>query len=157
MRSDLPLTVYFDASCRLCHSEIRNIQAHDARGHLRLVDCSAPGFDDAPFRKEGITRADMMERLHVRDNQGAWIKGVPAFELIYRAAGMQRVADFWGGGRTRHLMEKLYPWIARHRRGLSLTGLPLLFEAWARCAAWQAHRRSRRCTKGACSADRRAS
>lgn len=151
MRSDLPLTVYFDASCRLCHSEILNIKAHDAKDYLRLVDCSSADFDDAPFRAYGITRADMMQRLHVRDNQGAWIKGVPAFELIYRTAGMQHMAGFWGGRHTRPLMEKLYPWVARHRRGLSLTGLPLLFEAWGKCVARRAYRRSRKCNNGNCS------
>jgi len=151
MRSDLPLTVYFDASCRLCHSEIRNIKTHDTKGHLLLVDCSAADFDDAPFRAEGITRADMMERMHVRDNQGAWIKGVDAFELIYRTAGMQGMASLWGGRYTRRLMEKLYPWVARHRHGLSLTGIPLLFESWDKCVARRAFRRSQQCRKGRCS------
>jgi predicted DCC family thiol-disulfide oxidoreductase YuxK len=148
MRSDLPLTVYFDASCRLCRSEMLSIKAHDTRDYLRLVDCSAPGFDDAPFRADGITRADMMERLHVRDNQGAWIKGVPAFELIYRTVGMQRMAGLWG---RRELMNRLYPWIARHRHGLSRTGLPLLFTLCGKYAAWRAHRRSRGCKNGKCS------
>jgi predicted DCC family thiol-disulfide oxidoreductase YuxK len=148
MRSDLPLTVYFDASCGLCHSEMMNIKAHDSREYLRLVDCSAPDFDDAPFRADGITRADMMDRLHVRDNQGAWIKGVPAFELIYRTIGMHRMARLWG---SRALMERLYPWIARHRHGLSLTGLPILFSLWGKCAARRAHKRSRACKDGKCS------
>lgn len=148
MRSDLPLTVYFDASCGLCHNEMLNIKAHDAKGHLRLVDCSAPGFDDAPFRPEGITHADMMERLHVRDNQGAWIKGAPAMELIYRTAGMQRMARLWEPGT---LLGKLYPWIARHRYALSLTGFPLAFGIWGKYAAWRAYRRSRGCKNGPCS------
>jgi len=150
MRSDLPLTVYFDASCRLCHSEMRNIKGHDSAGYLLLVDCSAADFDDAPFSAFGITRAAMMGCLHVRDNQGAWIKGVPAFELIYRTIGMSALANFWGGYYTRPLMEKLYPWIARHRRVLSLTGLPLLFEAWGSYAARRAHKRSTQCSKGQC-------
>lgn len=155
MRSDLPLTVYFDGSCRLCRSEILNIQAHDVRAHdtrgyLVLVDCSAPDFDDTPFRAEGITRAAMLERMHVRDRQGHWVQGVDAFELLYRTVRMQRMASLWGG-RTRGLMERLYPWIARHRHGLSLTGLPLLFEAWGRCAARKAFRQSQKCGKGQCS------
>ena len=147
MRSDLPLTIYFDASCRLCHSEMMNLQAHDARGYLRLVDCSAPAFDDAPFRADGITRTDMMERLHVRDNQGAWIKGVAAFELIYRTIGMHSMARLWGPDT---LLGRLYPWIARHRQALSLTGLPLLFSLWGKCAARRANKRSRACKDGKC-------
>jgi len=35
MRSDLPLTVYFDASCRLCHAEMHDIKAQDRTDHLR--------------------------------------------------------------------------------------------------------------------------
>lgn len=148
MRSDLPLTIYFDASCGLCHSEMLNIKAHDHRNYLRLVDCSAADFDDAPFRTDGITRADLMERMHVRDNQGAWIKGVPAFELIYRTVGMRHMAKLWG---NRTLMGRLYPWIARHRHGLSLTGLPVLFSLWGKCAARRAYRRSQQCKDGDCS------
>jgi predicted DCC family thiol-disulfide oxidoreductase YuxK len=150
MRSDLPLTVYFDGSCRMCRSELQNIKAHDGKGHLRLVDCSAADFDDAPFRAEGVTRHDMMTRLHVCDNQGAWIKGAPAMELLYRTAGMQRMANLWGGNA---LLAGFYPWIARHRQALSLTGIPLVFALWARYASWRASRRATTCRAGRCSLD----
>ncbi len=148
MRSDLPLTVYFDASCPMCHSEILNLKAHDTRGYLRLVDCSAPGFDDAPFRPDGISKTDMMERLHVRDNQGAWLKGAPAMELIYRTAGMRRMARLWEPGT---LLGNLYPWIARSRQALSLAGIALLFRLWGKYSAWRLYRRTRGCKNGKCS------
>ncbi|HEY5993870.1 MAG TPA: DUF393 domain-containing protein [Gallionellaceae bacterium] len=148
MRSDLPLTVYFDASCGLCHTEMLNIKAHDAKGYLHLVDCSAPGFDDTPFLPDGITHADMMERLHVRDNQGAWIKGAPAMELIYRTAGMQRMARLWEPGT---LLGKFYPWIARHRHALSLTGIPCIFTLCCKYTGWRTYRRTRKCQHGKCS------
>lgn len=147
MRCDLPLTVYLDGSCPLCHRELLNIKAHDTKGHLRLVDCAAETFDDAPFRHEGITRRDMMERLHVRDRQGAWIKGAPAMELIYRTAGMQRMARLW---ESDALLGRMYPWIARHRQALSLTGIPLGFALWTRYAAWRSHRRTGQCKTGNC-------
>lgn len=148
MRSDLPLTVYFDASCPMCHSEMLNIKAHDTRGHLHLVDCSAPEFDASPFHHEGVTLTDMMNRIHVRDRQGAWIKGAPAMELIYRTAGMQRMARLW---ESHALLGRIYPWIARNRYALSLTGLPWVFALWARYAAWRAVRRTRKCRDGRCS------
>lgn len=148
MRSDLPLTVYYDASCPMCHSEILNIKAHDAKGHLRLVDCSAPDFDDAPFRPEGVNRNDMMIRLHVRDRQGAWIKGADAMELIYRTAGMARMARLW---ERNALLARLYPWIADHRQALSATGIPLLFALWRKWLVWRMHRRSQACKNGKCS------
>lgn len=147
MRSDLPLTVYFDASCPMCHNEILNIKAHDAKGHLQLVDCSAAGFDDSPFHRDGVTRADMMTRLHVRDRQGAWIKGTAAMELIYRTAGMARMARLW---ESHALLGRLYPWIARHRQALSLTGVPLLFTLWRKWRVWRLHRKTRACKNGNC-------
>lgn len=147
MRSDLPLTVYFDGTCPLCHRELLNIKAHDTREHLRLVDCAAETFDDTPFRTEGITRQDMMARLHVRDRQGAWIKGAAAMELIYRTAGMQRMARLW---ESHALLGRMYPWIARHRQALSLTGIPLAFALWTRYASWRAYRRADDCRTGSC-------
>ncbi len=148
MRSDLPLTVYFDGSCRMCRSELLNIKAHDWKDYLRLVDCSGGDFDDALFRREGITRHDMMARLHVRDNQGAWIKGAAAMELIYRTAGMQRMANLWGGNAP---LARLYPWIARHRQALSLTGIPLMFALWTRYASWRACKNASACRNSDCS------
>ncbi len=147
MRSDLPLTVYYDASCGVCRGEMLNIKLHDAKGHLQLVDCSAPDFDDTPFRADGVTQVEMMERLHVRDNQSAWIKGAPAMELVYRTVGMQRIAQLW---ESKRLLGRLYPWIARHRQVLSLAGMPLLFTAWAKHVACRTYMRSRKCKNDQC-------
>lgn len=147
MRSVHPLTVYFDASCPICHSEILNIKAHDACGHLQLVDCSAPGFDDAPFRDDDISVADMMTRLHVRDQAGAWTTGTAAMELIYRAAGMQRMARLW---QSHAMLGRMYPWIARHRQALSLTGIPLLFALWRKWQVWRLYRKTRACKNDSC-------
>ena len=151
MNNDLPLTIYFDASCRLCNSEIQAIKSHDREGHLILVDCSATDFDDTPYRTVGLTRAAMMESLHVRNSQGAWVKGVASFELIYRTVGLTAIANFWGGKFTRPLAERAYPWIARHRQALSRTGLHFFYAVWGKCAARRAHKRSQQCSKGQCS------
>ena len=123
MNEQYPLTVYFDASCGLCHNEMQNIKIHDSEQHLIMVDCSAEGFDDMPYRADGVTREAMMDCLHVRNSQGAWIKGISAFELLYRTVGMPAMANFWGGRFTRPLMERTYPWIARHRQLISKFGL----------------------------------
>jgi predicted DCC family thiol-disulfide oxidoreductase YuxK len=151
MNEQYPLTVYYDASCSLCNSEIQNIKVHDSGRHLILVDCSAPGFDDTPYRSDGVSREAMMECLHVRTNRGKWIKGVPAFELLYRTAGMPILANLWGSRLTRPLAERLYPWVARYRRAISWTGLPILFTLWGRCEARRAYKRSRQCHDGRCS------
>ena len=151
MNDQYPLTVYFDASCGLCNSEIQNIKIHDTEQRLILVDCSADSFDDTPYRADGITREDMMECLHVRNRQGVWIKGVASFELIYRTVNMSVIADLWGSRFTRPLVERIYPWVARHRQVMSLTGLPILFMLWGKCAARRANKRSRKCHEGQCS------
>ena len=151
MNVQYPLTVYYDASCALCSTEIQNIKIHDSGQHLQLVDCSAPGFDDTPYRPDGVTRQMMMACLHVRTGNGEWVKGVPAFELLYRTAGMPLLANLWGGKFTRPVFERIYPWVARHRRAISWTGLPLLFMLWGKCEARRASGRSRQCHDGKCS------
>lgn len=147
MNVQYPLTVYFDASCPMCHSEILNIKAHDAKGWLFMVDCSTPGFDDAPFRHEGVTLRDMMTQLHVRDRLGIWTKGANAMELIYHTAGMQRMAKLW---ERNALLGRLYPWIARHRQALSLTGISLPFALWRKWLVWRLHRKTQACKNGRC-------
>ena len=151
MKDAYLLTVYFDASCKLCNSEMQNIKLHDIENRLMLVDCSAPEFDDGPFLMEGITRDVMMNCLHVRNDQGVWIKGVAAFEVIYRSVGMVSIAKLWGHPITRPLAERAYPWVVRHRHFLSRLGLHKLFNLWSRHAARQADKRSRQCSEGKCS------
>jgi len=151
MNAKCPLTVYYDASCVLCNSEMQALKLHDAAQQINLVDCSAADFDDAPFRADGVTRNAMMECLHVRDSRGMWITGVSAFELLYRTMGMPGCANFWGGRYTRPLIERAYPWVARHRQLISWTGAPLLFKWLGKCGARRAHKRSRKCSTGQCS------
>jgi predicted DCC family thiol-disulfide oxidoreductase YuxK len=151
MATAYPLTIYFDASCRLCNSEMQNIKLHDADNQLILIDCSASDFDDAPFKKEGITRTLMMNRLHMQDANGTWRVGVDAFEVIYRTVGMASIAKLWGGKLTKPLAVKLYPWVVKHRYTLSKIGLPELFGLWSKHAARKADKRSRACSEGRCS------
>lgn len=150
MNAIYPLTIYFDASCRLCNSEMQNIKLHDDRNQLILIDCSAPEFDDTPFHAEGITKTLMMNRLHAQDTNGKWLVGVDAFEVIYRTVDMASIAKLWGGRFTKPLAEKMYPWVVKHRYTLSKIGLPELFGLWSKYAARKADERSRQCNEGNC-------
>ena len=145
-----PLTIYFDASCPLCNSEMQNIKVHDLDNKLVLIDCSAPEFDDSPFRKEGINRTLMMNRLHAQDSNGNWLVGVGAFEVIYKTVGMVTIAKLWGGALTKPMAERLYPWVVRHRYILSKIGLPELFVFWSKHAARKAEKHIRACGEGQC-------
>ncbi len=150
-----PLTIYFDASCRLCNSEMQNIKVHDTQNLLLLIDCSAPDFDDTVCKVNNIKRIDMMNCLHAQDTEGHWILGVEAFELIYRAVGLASIAKLWGSPLTRPWAERLYPWVVKHRYLLSKIGLPEMFGFWNRYAARQAEKRSRLCSEGRCSMEKR--
>jgi predicted DCC family thiol-disulfide oxidoreductase YuxK len=119
----VPLTVYYDKSCPMCATEMHVIEALDWRGRLKLVDCSAPGFDDGAAAKEGVTREAMMTRLHARDPEGRWLTGLDAFEAVYASAGLARASRFWGDRRLRPLLDRLYPVMARYRQPLSRLGM----------------------------------
>ena len=118
-----PLTVFYDASCRLCANEMHALKKLDAQERLALVDCSSADFDDGFLIGDGLTRNDLMARRHARDATGQWYVALDAFEAIYRAAGLERAARVWGDPRWRPLLGRLYPWIARYRQALSRLGL----------------------------------
>ncbi|HLX81472.1 MAG TPA: DUF393 domain-containing protein [Burkholderiales bacterium] len=119
----VPLTVYYDKSCPLCATEMHVIEKLDWRGRLKLVDCSPPDFDDGAAAREGVTRRDMMTRLHVRDPEGRWLVALDAFEAVYASAGLKAAARFWGDRRLRPVLDRIYPVMARYRQPLSRLGL----------------------------------
>ena len=119
----VPLTVYYDASCPLCVTEMHALRELDWRGRLKLVDCSPPAFDDREATRDGMTREQLMDLIHVRDPEGRWLVGMDAFEAVYASAGLARVARVWGDRRWRPLLDRIYPWIARHRQFLSRLGV----------------------------------
>ena len=131
----VPLTVYYDKSCPMCATEMHVIQGCDWRGRLKLVDCSLAGFDDSAAAKEGVTREAMMTRLHVRDPEGKWLRGLDAFEAVYAAAGLEQAARFWGDRRLRPVLDRIYPVMARYRQPLSRLGMHKVVGAFMRAAA----------------------
>jgi len=130
----VPLTVYYDRSCPMCATEMAFIEARDWRGRLRLVDCSAPGFEDGGAPGEGVTREAMMTRLHARDPEGRWLVGLDAFEAVYAAVGLDAAARFWGSRQLRPLLGRLYPVLARYRQPMSRLGLHRLVGLLMRAA-----------------------
>jgi predicted DCC family thiol-disulfide oxidoreductase YuxK len=113
-----PLTVFYDASCPMCATEMQALRDRDRQGRLELVDCSAHDFDDAGLLAEGVTREKLMTLIHARDAHGRWLVGIDCYEAMYRAVGLEAASRLWGGP-LRPLFELVYPWIARHRQQLS--------------------------------------
>jgi predicted DCC family thiol-disulfide oxidoreductase YuxK len=140
------LSAFYDGSCALCRAEMAALHDLDAHGEIAWIDCAANAFDDTPYRAEGVDRNDMMQAMHVRDVLGDWHRGADAIALLYATAGAPRLARLWVHPLTRPLMRRLYPFVARHRRGLSALGLHLVAPRVLRRFA----QRDTRCEHGAC-------
>lgn len=145
-----PLTIFYDASCPLCRKEMQALCDYDTDSRLMLVDCSGPGFADADASRKGISTADMMRLIHARDADGRWFIGVDVFVIAYGAAGIEFMARFWSHRLLRPLWDRLYPWVARHRMGLSALGITGGFDRLLRWAARRSFERGRRCENGRC-------
>lgn len=124
-----PLTIYYDASCPLCTSEMAAMRTHDRRGRLAMVDCSGTL---APAAPDGVTTEAMMRSLHARTPDGRWLVGVAAYEAIFRAVGFRRLAALAGHPRLRPLWDRLYAWVARNRHRFPRRGLARLLALGAR-------------------------
>ena len=117
-----PLTVYYDASCPLCATEMHALRDRDPSGNLGLVDCSAADFDDSGLLASGVNREKLMTLIHARDAYGRWLVGPDCFAAVYGAVGLKSAAAVWGSPRLQPIWKSLYPWVARNRQRLSRLG-----------------------------------
>jgi predicted DCC family thiol-disulfide oxidoreductase YuxK len=124
-----PITIYYDASCPLCTSEMQALKSRDQAERLMLVDCLRPDFADQATTQAGLSQRDLMQRIHAHDAAGRWLRGVDVFEAAYGAVGLRLLAFLWGCRLWRPLLDRLYPVIARHRQPLSRFGLPVIVRA----------------------------
>jgi predicted DCC family thiol-disulfide oxidoreductase YuxK len=144
--SRFPLTIYYDASCPLCATEMHALRDQDHACRLRLVDCSAPGFDDSALAAGGFPRELLMRRIHARDAAGEWYSGVDVFVLAYRGAGIEPVARAFAHPWLRPVWDRLYPWIAHHRTSLSRLHLTGIVAWFVRRSARRSLARAERCS-----------
>ena len=135
-----PVEVYYDRECAMCRGEIEALADADGNARLRLHDCSAPGFEDGEALRAGVDRAAMLRAMHVRDADGRWHRGVDAFVVMYRAAGFDGLANIWAHRRLKPVWERIYPFIANHRRTLDRLGFPRLVRFVIARAAKRAQR-----------------
>ena len=144
------ITVYYDASCPLCLSEMSTIKALDQAEEIALCDCSVQGFADFHASEAGIDQAQMMRLIHARTASGQWLIGVDVFVDLYRRVGLRSVAGFWGHPMLSPVLRMLYPWIARYRQALSRLGVNRIYELAIERAAQKALAKSRACNENQC-------
>lgn len=141
------LTVYYDASCPLCMSEMHNLMLRNREGRVSFVDASPVDFV-SPLPH--CDRADLMRVLHAQTMDGQVLKGVAALRAVYAAVGLGWVLapTNWAG--LRQLADVAYPWVARYRHHVPLVLVRWVFEGAARRAALQVAAQGS-CHDGQCS------
>lgn len=140
------MTVYYDGTCHLCSSEMKNLMLRNTEGRVAFVDAAAPDFEAATL---GVTQEAVMNALHVRLASGEWLIAIPAFERLYGTLGLPRVAAALRRPTLAAIAGRLYPWVVRNRHRLPRAPIHWLFERAGRRAAEQAA--ARRCEHdGAC-------
>lgn len=124
MNITYPLTIYYDASCPICKTEMETLKELDTQNKLILIDCA--NQNTAVPASCPVSREAMMERIHAIDAGGVWVKGIDVFAAAYDSAGFKRLSQFWGSSLLRPILTRAYPLIADNRQWLSKTPLPFL-------------------------------
>ena len=74
------IEVFFDGKCGLCRREISYYQGIAPIGMFAWMDVAN---NPTSLQEHGITQADALRHLHVRDIDGQWHKGAGAFIIIW--------------------------------------------------------------------------
>jgi predicted DCC family thiol-disulfide oxidoreductase YuxK len=107
------IEVFFDGKCGLCSKEISYYQGIAPVGIFVWMDIAN---DPAPLQEHGITQADALRHLHVRDTDGQWHKGAAAFIIIWKHLSYWRLLSaFVGLPIIRHIASALYNKFADYR------------------------------------------
>ncbi|MFW5431902.1 MAG: thiol-disulfide oxidoreductase DCC family protein [Methylophilaceae bacterium] len=133
MNIQYPLTIYYDASCPMCKTEMETLKETDKDNQLILVDCASPNIDlpaSCP-----VTREALMERIHAMDSNGKWINSTDVFAAAYSASGFKKLGKIWGNKTLNPFFSHAYPWVADNRHWLSKTPLPYLLNKFLRFSA----------------------
>lgn len=141
-----PLTLYYDASCPLCHAEMHNLMLRNEDGRLAFVDASARDFA-SPVA--GIDRDQMMAAMHGVWADGAVSQGVDAIHAAYVAVGLGHVTAFTQWPVMNAALAWLYPRFARRRQWVPRWLVRAVFEGPIRRSAQAAHARMN-CSAAGC-------
>lgn len=111
------ITVFFDGACPLCRREIAHYRRRDLAGRLTFLDIAE---DPGPLSELGISQADALAALHVRDQDGRIFAGVAGFLAIWDALPRWRLlaATVRRVPGLEALARIIYRQVARHRTRL---------------------------------------
>jgi predicted DCC family thiol-disulfide oxidoreductase YuxK len=112
LNSTWDVEVFFDGDCPLCSREIAALRRMDRRRRIRFTDIAVDGFSPEQYDKN---MSELMDQIHGRLPDGAWIVGVEVFRRLYSAVGFS-----WLVAATRlplisHLLETGYRQFAKRR------------------------------------------
>lgn len=77
-----PCQVFYDGDCSVCRHEMDRYRRLPHGGRLEFIDIAAAGFRPEHW---GRSRQEFMARMHLRDANGRWYRGVDAFPPLWRA------------------------------------------------------------------------
>lgn len=118
------LTLIYDGACPLCAAEIAFLRARDRAGRLAFVDAAALPADAVV---SGVPRADALAAMTAIGGDGSVLRGVAVFRAAYAAVGLHGVVKVISLPLVAGLLDRLYPWFARHRQWVPRWLPPLLF------------------------------
>lgn len=107
-----PLTVLYDGACPLCRREVGVYRGLKSNAPVRFDDIADP----ASSLPDGITRAQLLARFHVRDSDGRLLSGAEAFLALWAALpGWRWLALIGRLPGAIWVMERLYRFFLRLR------------------------------------------
>jgi predicted DCC family thiol-disulfide oxidoreductase YuxK len=108
------VTVWHDGACPLCRREIALMRRLDRRGRITFIDATEAAA--CP-----LDRAELLARLHAREEGGPLLSGAAAFAAMWRAIPLLRPLGLLArNGAVLASMERLYARFLRVRPRLQL-------------------------------------
>lgn len=104
--------VFYDADCPICQREMALACEQNVSGSLHTIPIQG---NEAQLVAQGISVDEAMTLLHVVDQEGRVISGMPALRIVYQECGGRPIAQIWNWPLLRPLADWGYPIFARNR------------------------------------------
>lgn len=113
-RDDVPVRVYYDGDCGLCHGFVRFVLAEDGAGAIRFAPLQGETFDG---RVPAGTRETLPDSVVVDDGPGPLrVRSDGVFAVLRAIGGLWRLVALVGGVVPRPIRDGVYDAIAAVRR-----------------------------------------